>query len=480
MTEKSTIKHTSDGVPQFSGEPELLPLYREEALQYLMTIETKKRYLVGPRLAKELSGVAKLAIRTKTTQDPQWLSHPRGTYQLLEFLEQFLAKPTLVESSRYIMKFFYNLRRRRGESMTEWVARHSEALWEASSAMRKLEKEFGGKGGHSVPATATDSVTGSTKGNGTDDGIEAPDASEVPPDPWSSYRRPSWNYYANPWWSSWQSSWSSWTATGSGPEREWSEASWKSKEYAPPSTWDVSSDIFIPDFLAGFLLLHRAGLDTAERANILAAIRGQFGTETVARALREQWSDEDLARRDKAKMAAAYFTDTVEEADDEILMAEDDAGAMDNMDANEQEAYMAEQERIEETMAAIQHQKATLREARWKQKQIKLGRNFFPSKPFQKSSSSGSTGAGAGKGNIQCFRCGGPHRISECPQKRTEAAKVADEEAEVAFHAFQVHHADNEKIPSSQGALEQCMGILDSGATASLGSIDALEAIRSY
>ena len=115
----------------------MLPFYEEEALQYLMTVETKKRYLVGPLLVKELQGVAKVAIRTKTTQDPQWLSRLRGTYQLLEFLQQLLAKPTLVESSRYIMKFFYNLQRRRRESMTEWIAQRAEALWEASQAMRK-------------------------------------------------------------------------------------------------------------------------------------------------------------------------------------------------------------------------------------------------------------------------------------------------------------------------------------------------------
>ena len=131
------IRRSSDGVPQFSGEPELLPAYREEALQYLMTLEVKKRYLAGPRLAKE-SGVAKVAIRTQTNRDPQWLAHPRGTYELLEFLEAFLAKPTLLEASRFVMKFFYNLRRKRGETMTAWVARHAEALWEASQSLRKV------------------------------------------------------------------------------------------------------------------------------------------------------------------------------------------------------------------------------------------------------------------------------------------------------------------------------------------------------
>ena len=423
----ASIKHTSDGVPQYGGEPKLLPLYKEEALQYLMTIETRKRYLVGPRLAKELTGVAKVAIRTRTTQDPQWLSHPRGTYQLLEFLEQFLAKPTLVESSRYIMKFFYNLRRRRGETMTEWVARHSEALWEASSAMRKVQKEFGGtKHSPSGAEAPADGGPASTETNSTDDGMDghmAPDASEVP-DPWSTYRRGSWGSQTSSWWSSWQSPWNSWGTTWQYPDKEWLEASWRSKEYAPPTLWDVSNESFIPDFLAGFLLLHRAGLDTAERANILAAIRGQFGTETVAWALREQWSDEDLARRDKAKMAAAYFTEHGEDLDDEILMADDDGFDVANLDDDDQEAYVAEQSRIDYALAAIQNQKATLKEARWKQRQIKLGRNFYPPKPFQsRSSGSSGQGAGSGKGGTQCFRCGGPHGISKCPRRSRSQRK---------------------------------------------------------
>ena len=44
------------GFPQYAGKPELLPAYKEEALQYLMTLEVKKRYLAGPRLLKELTG----------------------------------------------------------------------------------------------------------------------------------------------------------------------------------------------------------------------------------------------------------------------------------------------------------------------------------------------------------------------------------------------------------------------------------------
>ena len=270
-----------------------------------MTIEHRKRYLVGPRLAKELTGVAKVAIRTRTTLDPQWLSHPRGTYQLLEFLEDFLAKPTLVESSRHIMKFFYNLRRQRGETMTEWIARHAEALWEASQAMRKVQKEFG-----ATTSTRTSSTATTTR--------------------------------------------SSAASTASPSE---------------------------------------------------------------ARALREQWSDEDLARRDKAKMGTAYVVDGMEE-EDEALLAEDPSFETQALEYGEQEAYHAEQEKIDDALAAIQTHKATLREARWKQKQIKLGRNFYPPKPFPRSSpSAGNNGPASGRGPLQCFRCGGPHKIADCPRR---------------------------------------------------------------
>ncbi|CAE7383862.1 unnamed protein product [Symbiodinium pilosum] len=488
-----TIKRSSDGVPQFAGEPELLPMYREEALQYMMTLEVKKRYLAGPRLAKkELTGVAKVAIRNRTTQDPQWLAHPRGAYTLLEFLESFLAKPTLVEASRFIMKFFYNLRRKKGETMTEWVARHAEALWEASQATRKVQKKYGGKPSasglshgppvrqwwsrttNSVPSGRTSGRTSEVGqetgheegGDGTDDPETTEDADgeeEAGQDEvWNSWRRNSWSG-----WSGWSGGyWSAWS--------DWSD-SWKSQEHEPPDSWDKSAEPFLPEFLAGFLLLNRAGLDAHERANILAAIRGEFSTTTVGRALREQWSDDDLARRDKAKMGTSYYVS--EDYEDEALAAEDSFQDLDGFDEETKEAYMLEQERAEDALAVINAQKATLREARWRQKEIKLGRQFYPKGGKGGSSSKG----GSGKGAIQCFRCGGNHRVAECPQREknqqanfaeaTEFAFSADDVEEVAFHAPAEQGHDNNNL------VEHTMGVIDCGATSSLGSIEALEAV---
>ena len=137
------ILKTSDGVPRYDGTPELLSSYKEEAIQYLMTFEHRKRYLAGPRLVKELEGTAKTAVRTMTLRDPQWVAHPRGVYTLLQHLEETVARPSLPEASRFVMKFFYNMQRRRSETMTSWITRHSEGLWEASQALRKVQKEYG-------------------------------------------------------------------------------------------------------------------------------------------------------------------------------------------------------------------------------------------------------------------------------------------------------------------------------------------------
>ena len=115
-----------------------------------------------------------------------------------------------------------------------------------------------------------------------------------------------------------------------------------------------------------------------EKGNVLAAIRGEFSTRSVGRALREQWSDYDLAKRDKLKGGTALMAEVDHDDELEALLADDLDQEFELLGHDEKEAFLVEQERIEEAYAAIQQQKATLKEARWKQRQIRLGRNFFP------------------------------------------------------------------------------------------------------
>ena len=489
-----SISRTHDGIPIYDGSPELLPLFREEALQYLMTYEHKKRYLVGPRLAKELQGTAKLAIRNMVTRDPQWLSHPRGVYTLLQHLEDVIAKPSLPEASRFVMKFFYNFQRRRCESMTSWIARHAEALWEASQALRKVEKEFGGKKHSPGQHTQRRMSWSSTVGTGETHGYQGPRTNTDPFDEHGRLiqdddddddeaerdsRHDDWGWYEG---------WETWSRNSG-----WSGHSWKTPEYEPPASWDVSSDIFIPEFLAGFLLLHRANLDTHERSQVMAAIRGEFSTASVGKALRELWSDDDLARRDRSKMSSALMVEEEGEEELEALHADLEDPEIQLLDEESREAYFVEQDKAEEALEAMRTQKATLKEARWKQKQIKLGRGYFPPKPFAPRPTSQNTSQA--RGDLKCFRCGGPHLARNCPNPSKEA-RVAEQEAHFAFSAeedilfgekvraqgnpilggeYAGHVGDPAMTP--QEMILKCQGIIDSGATSSLGSIEALEAV---
>lgn len=237
---------------------------------------------------------------------------------------------------------------------------------------------------------------------------------------------------------------------------------------------------FLPDYLVGFLLLQRSNFDAYERANVLAAIRGVFNVRSVERVLKEQWSDNDLVKWDHTKFHAIM---AMEDDDEEALMANkevpDFAG-----DYEAEEAFWAEQSAIDVALTAIQEQKRTLKEARWRQNQVKMGRKFFP---LSKGKGSGKSKDGKGG---QCLKCGGPYSTDNCPVRRP-AAQIAEEQAEVAFSAGEVNHDNQDKnmLPAecvwtahTHGSdllrtIQEGKGVIDRGATATLGSVSAVESL---
>ena len=390
------------------------------------------------------------------------MSNPRGVYVLLDYLESIVARPTLPEASRFVMKFFYGMQRRKGETMTSWITRHAEGLWEASQSLRRVQREFGGTAGKTMWLSGGDqgrrhrTSEVSSHGSGMDHPFREDGTIEEDEDE------------AEQGWS--DRGWRAWS--------EWSESTWHSKEYEPPASWDTSTDIFIPEFLAGFLLLNRSGLDANERGNVLATIRGEFSTSSVARALREQWSDDDLQKRDRQRASAALYAEE-EDEDPQALVADENDWDLGPMSGEQHAAYMAEQEVVNSALAAIRSQKATLKEARWKQKQIKLGGGFYPPKPYSKGSSEAS-GSQKGSGRGRCFRCNGPHLVAECPHPPQQAKVAHEEAAEIAFTAGVVEVEESGFLGeciSGEAVLDRCMAVVDSGATASLASAEALEKV---
>ena len=152
-------------------------------------------------------------------------------------------------------------------------------------------------------------------------------------------------------------------------------------------TWHTGEEDFLPDFLVGFLLLHRSGLDANEHGNVLAALRGEFSVTSVSKALREQWADEDLMKRDRRKEQAfaAAFEDPSED-EENVWDAEADIPD----EYAESEAFAAYQEEQYTIQQAINQNKRTLKDAQWRQHQVKMNRKFFPLKGKGKGSKGGS------------------------------------------------------------------------------------------
>ena len=236
---------------------------------------------------------------------------------------------------------------------------------------------------------------------------------------------------------------------------------------------------FLPDFLTGFLLLNRSGLDAHERANILAAIRGEFSVKTVEKALREQWRDDDLAKRDRTKQYANYAYGDDDEDDEDCLAANLEAPNPSD-DPQGYEAFMGEQMEIDMALEAIKDKKRTLKEARWRQQQVKMNRKFYPTPAYRSSMRpQSSSGAGPHHGGEKCLACGGRHKTSSCPVK-TQKAQLVEEAAEVAFGAFGEEYAAPaamDKTATVTQHMRQGKAIIDCGATSTLGSVDALESL---
>ena len=85
-----------------------------------------------------------VVVRSKTLQDPQWLSHARGAYELLTFLEDALERPSLIDANNHVTAFSTMWRGRR---VTRWrdgllgtarsFGRHRELCSESKENMAK-------------------------------------------------------------------------------------------------------------------------------------------------------------------------------------------------------------------------------------------------------------------------------------------------------------------------------------------------------
>ena len=229
--------------------------------------------------------------------------------------------------------------------------------------------------------------------------------------------------------------------------------------------WSVNAPELLPDFLQGWYLLADSNLTTQEKNLIQTAVAGDFGLMRIAQELRSQWPEDE--EPNTSKMTAMSLLS--EGMSDEGL------------------ALTQAEEEAEEALALIHQGKRTLKEARSKQHQIRMNRQYYKTKTYEARTSEKKAG-------IACFKCGGNHRIRDCPDRQaptSQQASATDDAAPFVCFAQDSKHEDPETfqamscvgkerpVLTTAQAVAGGYGIIDGGATRTIGSTYALEAIAS-
>ena len=481
MTE---IARSKDGVPIWNGEASSFQEFEEASLIWEQATAMNKRYLCGPKLIAELTGAAKRLVAGKRHD---WVSHNNGVQELMKHLRSCLGKPQVSELTEHLNRYFKNSRRRANESINEYITRKCEVYLRACQALQRVTPFQDGnkhlKTAEHVPwgaasrrsswASTTDAETPETSETRAaaptpDDWEQDDEASNQ--DDWTTWRQgSSWNWYSyEPWWG-YQGGYGYWNWDGS------SSNQWSSKSSVP------TVPELLPDFVQGWYLLQDSGLDQSERNIVLTALNGNFSVQRVAQELRNQWSGcEPHRRREFQGKQSGFWGDVPEGDEDETEDYGDTLGDTEGEMNEEGQALMADAEsEVQAAMAAIQTAKKTVREARTRQHNVRMARQYY--RPQSKGSGRGSSST-PDDSRMTCLRCGRVgHRVANCPQPPQSAQMTSSAEATSSFVFFHDGEAETayQVGPTTAEAVQQGKAVIDGGATRTLASVSAVEAIMS-
>ena len=488
---------TKDGVPIWDGEAGTFNDFEEACLMYEQSVAKEKRYLCGPKIVAELTGAAR---RLVTGKGPTWISYNGGVQELLRHLRACLGKPQISELSEFLNKYFKHSRRRPQETINDYVTRKCEVYLRAQQALRRVAPHHAAPRPGLTARTSSDNRepwwTGSRRSSidSTDYNLTearsdiqsaAPTAAtnEVQDDDEGQAREEasSWTQGTGAW-----DRYSSWQSWGSGGYDSW----W----YSSPSWWsnsgqdtvpEVAMPELLPDYVQGWYLLNDAGLTTQERNVVQTALQGDFSLQKVAQELRNQWSGSELLKRESGHRQSGYFgyyhNDEFEAEENE---EPDYTDVYEQLDEEGRAEWDAQEGEVQGAMAAMHQAKRTLRDARARQHEVRLSRQYYKTN---------NKGAGRGRGqstgakddsNMTCLRCGKVgHRVANCPHPPAASAQATTTpEATSSFICFQdcatnIIDAYAMGVLTTTDAVRQGKAVVDGGATRTLASIEAMEAI---
>ena len=244
----------------------------------------------------------------------------------------------------------------------------------------------------------------------------------------------------------------------------------------------------LPPFIQGWYLLHNANLNQTERNLIQTALAGDYDVDKVAQELRNQWSDTDIRHRDQGRHGG-YLGDVAEEED--VPEEENDAAWSTHTEMTEEgQALLTEVEHeVHEALLAANGARRTLRDARMRQHQVKMNRQYYRAGPPRNQPSSSSTrpsGSRPSDASMVCLRCGKTgHRAAVCPEPKPasqQANHTQDEHAPFVCFVESAHQAEEATAMTAENnhmttaeAVKGGHAIIDSGATRTLSSVYAIE-----
>ena len=496
MAEKGAkqIERTREGVPCWDGDPTTFQEFTEVSLHWVEAVPFHKRYLCGPKLQAELQGTVK---RFVLSQKPGWISRDQGVQTLLDLLRKHLGQPQLTEMSDYMARYFRQSRRRKHESMNDYITRKSEIYNRACQALRRVEGRYAHKprsnqrmsqpsrgtsqpseeqyqsadeAEEELPPTTANMDAGSQQAGSQQESSNQPVISSTS-DPWS-------NWHRQDWWSSWDYGW--------GRDRDWSHGAWQSAStsYEPVETYQD----LLPPYVQGWFLLQDAGLEPQERIMVMSALKDNFHVDRVSQELRNQWSDEDLRRKDQSDRGSAWSAEPQEE-DDPWLQGDKSSPDLSLLvgDGLSEEGVMMINEAEDEAQQALMMMdrgRRTLREARAKQNYVKKSRQFYRSESSYKPSFRQGQPTGRQEPSdpgTRCLSCGGTgHKTSMCPKKGNASTATTEESA--PFVCYTETRGQDQAYVTGGGittreAMEQGKAIIDGGAARTLGSVTAIESV---
>ena len=485
MTSDAAESRNKDGTPRWNGEPSAFQQYEEECLLWVETQPYHKRHMCVPKLKAELTGPAKRLI---LGQDPSWGAHATGVQELMGFLRQRLGRPQLPELSDLLLKYFRGTKRRAQESVNDYVTRKCEAYVRAQQALRRVLQDRSGSQqkprhgdyyGHypgqasgrrsswdsQTSTGASESHGSAVGGDGDDDESQAaaPTAADAERTN-EAWRWDQWNWSSGSW--EWGGQASAWWDQSRGPV--WSQHRFQT--WGRDDTTSESPEL-LPPFLQGWFLLQDSGLDIHERKSIQTALRGDYDLQKVAAEMRAQWPETELQRRDRQGRQSSYMGEMLEEIFEEENEFECNLADLQDSGMTEEGLVIMDEAEVsaQQALAAIQQGRRTLREARAKQNEVRLSRKYYRPGGTWAANRQQKGGKGqAGRGGRTC-----PEREAQ------QSNQATNEEAPFVCFATAPEHIEQALSAgvSTAQAIQEGKAVIDGGATKTIGSVTALEAL---